>query len=215
MDPLVNDLLTELKNEGWTRQGSDFNQKANQQLYTILQREDSRLSTTEATYKAFDSKTSFEQTSKLLIGLGVGYTSNNVSNLWIYSLLGIFASETEIMRQYILEILANRPPFDWNRFITLGTLVNGIRDNCLNFGAKFADEIDVELRNSLAHETYWIVQDAKVTPPKFKLRYVGKLGDVEKEQLLGAVIFRGRQQNILTTIIAKQIQEKYNNGWFS
>jgi hypothetical protein len=52
-----------------------------------------------------------------------------------------------------------------------------------------------------------------VTPPKFKLRYLDELDEKEKEKTLGEVFFRAREQNLLTSIIAKQIQDKYDSGW--
>ncbi len=214
METLVDNLLIELKNGGRTRREVDFDQTALKQLYTIVLRVDTRLATTDCIYKAFFGKNNFQQTGKALIDLGVGFSQDNVSNIWIYALLGIFSTEAEVMRQYLLQALADRPPFNRNRFITMRPLIDGITTCCPNFGASFAREVDVELRNALAHETYWIAQDTTVTPPKFKLRYIDELGEVENEKPFGEVIFRARQQNLLTSIIAKQVQDKYDSGWF-
>jgi hypothetical protein len=214
MDILVDNLLLELKNGGMTRRKIDFDQTALKQLYTIVLRVDARLATTDCVDKAF-GKTSFTQTSKTLSSVGVGFTSDDVANVWIYALLGIFSTETEVMRQYLLQALADKPPFSRNRFITLKPLRDGIVTCCPNFGASFAKEVDVELRNALAHETYWIAEDTTVTPTKLKLRYIDELGDIEQDKPFGDVLFRARQQNLLTSIIAKQIQDKYDSGWFS
>jgi hypothetical protein len=214
MDKLVDDLLFELRSGGMTRRKIDFDQTALKQLYTIVLRVDQRLATTDHVDKAF-GKTSFAQTSKTLSGVGVGFTPDDVANIWIYALLGIFSTETEVMRQYLLQALPDKPPFRRDRFITLKPLVNGIVSCCPRFGAAFAKEIDVELRNALAHETYWVAEDTTVTPTKLKLRYIDELGDAEKDKPFGDVLFRARQQNLLTTIIAKQIQDKYDSSWFS
>jgi predicted transcriptional regulator len=72
----------------------------------------------------------------------------------------------------------------------LRPLIYGITTCCPKFGTSFSKEVDVELRNALAHETYWIAQDTTVTPPKFKLRFIDELGDVEKEKPFGEVLFR-------------------------
>jgi hypothetical protein len=222
MDTLVDNLLTELRDGCLTRKEVNFDPNALKQLQTIVLRVDSRLSMTTAVWKAFQSKTDFERTSKLLIGLGagVGFTIDNVSNLWVYALLGMFMTETEVMRQYLLQALADKPPFHRKdrkgrtRFIHLGTLKKEIANICSKYGARFGNEVDVELRNALAHETYWITQDTTVTPPTIHLRYCGDLGEVEKKKPFGEVIYRVRQQNILATIVAKQIQAKYDTLWF-
>jgi hypothetical protein len=213
MDKLVDDLLHELKSKFMTRPKADFDQTALKQLYTIVLRVDARLSTTDHIDKAF-GKTRFAQTSKALSGVGVGLTPDDLANTWIYALLGTFSTETEVMRQYLLQALPDKPPFKRDHFITLKPLMDGIKAQCPNFGTDFAKEIDVEVRNALAHETYWIAEDTTVTPSKFKLLYLDELGDAEKNKPLADVLFKARLQNLLTTIIAKQVQDKYDSGWF-
>ena len=213
MDVLVDNLLSELKNGGMARRKIDFDQTALKQLNTIVLRVDARLATTDHVDKAF-GKTQFALTSKTLSGAGVGFTPDDVANTWIYALLGTFSTETEVMRQYLLQALADRPPFRRDHFITLKPLMKGIETQCPNFGTDFAKEIDVEVRNALAHETYWIAEDQTVTPPKLYLRYIDELGDAEKKKALADVLFKARLQNLLTTIIAKQVQDKYDSVWF-
>ena len=214
MDKLVDNLLLELKNGCMTRRKTDFDQTALRQLYTIALRVDERLGTTDHIDKAF-GKTQFAQTSKTLSNVGVVFTPDDVANTWIYALLNTFSTETEVMRQYLLQALPNKPPFKRDHFITLKPLIEGIKTQCPNFGPDFAKEIDVEVRNALAHETYWIAEDTNVTPPKLKLLYIDELGKAEKEKRFADVLFKARLQNLLTTIIAKQIQDKYDSGWFN
>jgi hypothetical protein len=214
MDKLVNDLLQELKSKDLTRAKADFDQTALKQLLTLVLRVDARLTTTDHIDKAF-GKTKFAETSKALSGAGFGFTPDDVANTWIYTLLGTFSTETEVMRQYLLQALADKPPFRRDHFITLKPLMTRIETQCTTFGHDFAKEIDVEVRNALAHETYWITEDQNVTPPKLYFRYIDELGDAEKQKPLADVLFKARLQNLLTTIIAKQVQDKYDSGWFS
>ena len=65
-------------------------------------------------------------------------------------------------------------PFKGKKRFTLGMLTRALAKQCKTFGPDFANEVDVELRNAVAHGLYWIAtyqQDGSI-----RLYYCEKLG---------------------------------------
>jgi len=195
-----------LKQGGWIRNEKDFATAASAQMQLIIERINAHAEVTNALTFAFLTKS--HRFSRCLLDLDVGFTKDNVGSVWFYDLFNIFVESMEVTRQNLLIIVADKKPF--RQGMTLGQLIREIVNTCPKFGKLFTSEIDVVLRNSLAHGNYWLTkQDSAVI-----LNYTEALGQTPKAEPLLQVAIRMRKHNLLGTTLSENLGKKIKSGWF-
>jgi hypothetical protein len=149
---------------------------------------------------------------KYLVEQNVGFAKENVRNLWFYGLLSTFLEATEFLRNFLSLVLRPIGPFKGKKPITLGMLTKALAEQCKMFGPDFANEVDVELRNAVAHGLYWLAtyqQDGSI-----RLHYCEKLGDAPKTRPLQDTVIAMQRHGLLGSCFAEVLSKKGNAGYF-
>ncbi len=209
MEGIVNGLLDELKAGGWVKRENEFDRPAFGQLLQIAGRVEGHFETWNALNQLFQTKRA--ELSNFLVLQKVGFTDDNVGNLWLYDALSAFIETTELFRDYLLVILRQKAPFDRD-ILTLGQLMGALIKASPTFGKKLADEVDVDLRNAVAHTLYWMSKKDPNAPPD--ISYCGKLGEVPVTNSLSEVMVRVRKHNLLGGCLAELLSTKATSNWF-
>jgi hypothetical protein len=203
---LIDEVLKELKQGGWIRKEIDFATLASAQLELIMGRINAHAEVANALTFAFFTKP--RKFSRSLQDLHVGFTHENIPSVWFYDLFNIFVEGMEMTRHTLLRMIADKKPF--RQGMTLGQVVREITNVCPTFGKTFASEIDVELRNALAHGNYWLTKEGE----KWILNYTETLGRTGKSEPLLGVAIRMRKNNLLGTTLTENLAKKMKSGWF-
>jgi len=148
MEAIASGLLDELKQGGWLKTERQFDQETFGQLLKIGERVNEHFITWNMLQQAFPPLRQF------LIGQGVGFTEDNVDNVWFYYLSSVFLETTEFFLKHLLSALRWKSPFRGN--VTLGEFIKALKTKCPKFGPELAAEVDVPLRNAIAHGLYWM-----------------------------------------------------------
>lgn len=97
-----------------------------------------------------------------------------------------------------------------SRIMTLGRLLGTIKDNISDsIGSKLKELIDTELRNSLAHGTFWFIEGGKVV-----LANNSYLEEI-KEITLTDLWMEVRRMSIISIAFIDVLGQKIDEGYFS
>jgi len=203
IETLTNNLLKELDRGGWlktkTQLASPTTHKALGQMLDIAPRFNGHMITAKALTDAFQQQNTNQQITTYLVGLGVGFTVDNVANTWIYDVFSVFIESTEMLKNHLLVILrTDRRWLHKKRFktrMTLGQLFEGLERVSPTFGAAFSSEVKVKLRNAFAHQLYWMKRepDNSIT-----FYYLEELGGTEIPTTLTDIMTTIAKQTMLT-----------------
>jgi len=212
LEDLTENLLDELKKGGWLKNETEFaahnTHKASGQMLEISARFNGHMATAKALNEAFQSKNS--QLTSCLVGLGVGFTKDNVGNAWAYDMFSVFIETTEMLRNHLLLILrTNKNPFKPR--MTLGQLFTAIKTQCPQYGPKFVTEVNVGLRNAFSHDLYWM---RKRSDESIELCYVEELGGSDFVAPLADIMTVIAKQELLTTCVVEVLGKKAQSGYF-
>jgi len=208
MEATANGLLDELDVKGFIKKESEFDHAAFAQLRNITGRVEGRFVTSNALNILFERRS--KDFSDFLVKQNVGFADDNVGNIWLYDNLGSFIDTTELFRYYLLIILRPKAPFDQD-FMTLGKLIHAIADECPSFGLKFKAQVDVDLRNALAHGLFWMEKQASGV---FDFVYSKELGGTPIRKPMSEVTERIRKHNLLGGCFVEVLGRKATSGWF-
>jgi hypothetical protein len=208
MDVIASGLLDELKVRGFVKKESEFDHTAFAQLRNITGRVEGRFVTSNALNILFETRT--KEFSDFMVKQNIGFADDNVGNIWLYDNLGSFIDTTELFRYYLLIILRRKAPFDQD-FMTLGKLIRAIANECPSFGLKFTVEVDVDLRNALAHGLFWTEKQASGA---FEFIYCKELGGTPIRKPMLEVTERIRKHNLLGGCLVEVLGKKATSGWF-
>lgn len=200
--PTIDSLLDDLKKHQYIR--SKHMAEESQQLLEIIKRANDNFLTWNAVDSLFDNLNNIDT----IVNMKVGLTAANIRNLQSYYVIAAFLDTIELIRGELLYIIKRVKPFRSSK--TLGPLLRALRKKFPKNGGEFADEIDVDLRNSLAHGTYWWTNEQNI----IQLNYVSSLGDKPKSEPFDETIQRMRQHNLLGTCLSEVLSEKNRTGFF-
>jgi hypothetical protein len=202
---IVEGLLGELKSGGWIRTEGLWDSGAFRQMFEITIR-------VYEHFNIWNALNQLEPESKLerfLVSQKVGFTDQNAGMVWFYELLSVFLDATESFRSFLALILRQKGPFKGN--LTLGTLIRALKQECSEFGPQFASEVDVGLRNPIAHGRYWL---RKTADGSIYLNYCEELGEVPTIRLLSEIAIVIKKQALFGNCVTETVSKKGNAGYF-
>lgn len=208
IEVITGGLLDELKSNKLLKNEKEWGIDSLSQLGEMSRLFNAHMDTATALSAAFESKRVAITSS--LIDLGVGFTSLNVTTIWVYDVLGVFVENTELLKNHFLLLLR----MDGKTFksdMTLGWLTRSLEDTCPEYGHRFNAEIKVDLRNSLSHGLYWFRKDPSGND---SLCYVKELGSNPKEIPGSQIREIVKQSNLLTICFVELIGVRATNGYF-
>ncbi|MGA3297098.1 MAG: hypothetical protein ABSD41_06565, partial [Candidatus Bathyarchaeia archaeon] len=219
IESLTNDLLHELDSGGWLKNkgqlASTSTHKALGQMLEFAPRFNGHSVTAKAMSDVFADPQKAQQFTDCLVGLGVGFTKDNVANTWIYDVFSMFIESSEMLKNHLLIILrTDRRLLHKNRFkvrMTLGQLFKAIEEVCPKHGAAFTNEVNVELRNAFSHGLYWMKRETDQSITFFR---VDELGGKEISTPLSNVVTTISKQLMLTYCVEEVLGNWANAGSF-
>lgn len=198
-------LLGELKSGGWIRTEGLWDSEAFRQMLQITTRVYEHVNTWNALYKLVPES----KLERFLVSQKVGFTDQNSGNVCFYELLSVFLDATESFRSFLALILRRKGLFKRN--LTLGQLLNALKKECKRFGPQFASEVDVELRNAIAHGRYWL---GKSVDGSIYLSYCEELGQVPTTRLFSEVAVVMIRQGLFGNCVTETVSKRGNAGYF-
>ena len=202
---IVEGLLGELKSGGWIRTEGLWDSEAFRQMQEITIRVYEHFNTWNALNELeLDSKL-----ERFLVSQKVGFTDQNSGKVWFYELLSVFLDATESFRSFLALVLRQKGSFKGN--LTLGTLMRALKQECRRFGPQFASEVDVGLRNAIAHGRYWF---RKASDGSIYLSYCEELGEVPTTRLLSEIAVVIKKQSLFGNCVTETVSKKGNAGYF-
>jgi len=203
---IVEGLLEELKSGGWVKTEGEWDSQAFRQMLEMTIRVNEHFNT-------WNSLNQLESESKLesfLVSQKVGFTDQNAGMVWLYELLSVFLDATELFRNFLALVLKRKGSF--KRSLTLGQLAKALKQECSKFGPEFASEVDVELRNAIAHGRYWL---RKAGNGSIYMSYCEELGEVPTIRLLSEILVVIKKQALLGNCVTETLSKKGNSGYFA
>jgi len=135
-----------------------------------------------------------------------GLNEKNLPELHVFILIANFNRQTEAFKLAFLIMLKKDKSLKDK--ITLGPLSDRLREKSPDYAAAIVDELEVELRNAFAHQTYWFdngkvvyCEDSSLSNPQ----------EIE----LGHLMMKAKAQNILFQSFLHAIAEKARAGFFA
>jgi len=177
----------------------------------IFQRITKRFSANNAINRAIRDKNLREKLESFLLSLDIGFEPGDLNDMWGYLYFGAYVEDTELMRKNLLIVLRSKGRVHFRQRMTLGQLIQAIRENCPKHGAAFADSIDVPLRNAIAHGLYWFSQYFS----RYYIEYCKELGATPRPEGFYDLLIRMRKYNILNACLNATLLEKFKAGWFN
>lgn len=202
---IVEGLLEELKAGGWIRTEGLWDSQAFRQMLEITVRVYEHFNT----WNALNLLEPESKLERFLVSQKVGFTDQNAGMVWFYELLSMFLDATESFRSFLALVLRQTRPFSGN--LTLGRLMKALKQECRIFGPQFAREVDVGLRNAIAHGRYWL---RKTGDGSIFLSYCEELGEVPTTRLLSEIAVVIKKQFLFGNCVTETMSKKGNTGYF-
>jgi len=96
-------LLDELRIKNWVKKEKEWGIDSVTQLSKMVSVFNTHMETATALTAAFESKRADITSS--LVNLGVGFTPQNVTAIWVYDVLAVFVENTELLKNNFLFLL--------------------------------------------------------------------------------------------------------------
>lgn len=199
IQPLFEGLMDDIKKKGYLKSPGDLHSKFTNLIvttnkmatsYNMLQ---SIFEEKGRSAKFIKHNKCFNVTEEGLVYLLVSQSISNVLN------------NAEMLRNTLLEIIKTNGRF--NDKMGLGYLLRKLDELSPNFGNKIRIEVDTNIRNALAHRTYWIDGVDVVYCTDMSL-------ENEKRIDLWGLWMEGKKLNILYQNLIKLIADKSQRGFF-
>lgn len=200
---ILKGLIQELDNKGFIRTKKDIilDKASFAQMLFISGRINEHLLLTNMLTTVFTAKA--QESEKFFLGLNIGFTKANVSTFWMYELFFLFLESTDLFTKNLTLIVIPNTPF-WSK-MTFGQLTDVLGKECPNFGPKLVSETDVRLRNSIAHNLYWMERKDNGS---IELYYTDELGTAMTAKPLQEVLVSIRKQNLLGVCLTSILDEE-------
>lgn len=202
---IVEGLLGELKSGGWIRTEGQWDSEAFRQMLEVTLRVNEHFNT----WNALNHLRPESKLERFLVSQKVGFTDQNSGNVWFYDLLSVFLDATEFFRNFLALVLRQKGSFKGN--LTLGKLMKALKQECRRFGPQFASEVDVGVRNAIAHGRYWL---RKTDDGTIYLSYCEELGEVPTTRLLSDICVLIKKQFLFGYCVTATLSKKGNAGYF-
>lgn len=136
----------------------------------------------------------------------VGLPKDTVNYLFFSQLVGTFLLKLEaLFRTSLLFFLEERRGI--RRKMTLGKLLRKIKKISPSIGEELNNLIDTDLRNYLAHGTFWFEEGVLFLAPNSYLKEVKKIS-------LGKLWMENLKMNIVANALVYTLKQKEEHGYF-
>lgn len=197
---LFNELLDDLNSKYLLRKGTIQVDRKN--LALIWENSRNYGMTLNEFYKVFESEESVKHVASCS-----GLTTQTLTYLFISQLVGTMLINYEsVFKTSLIFFLEEEKGI--KRDMTLGQLLNAIRDISPSTGTKLKTMIDTALRNSIAHGNFWFMQNGKVFLAKNSY-----LQDVKEIKLVELMI-EAKRINVIAHAFIHVLDEKVKQSYF-
>lgn len=199
MQPLFEGLLEDIKRKGYLKSSGDLPSKFTNLMVTT----DKMGASYNMLQSIFDEKgrsTNFVKHNKYF-----NVTAEGLVYLLVSQSISNVLNNAEMLRNTFLEIIKTNGRFTDK--MGLGALLRELEELSPNFGGKVREEVDTDIRNALAHRTYWVDGRDVIYCTDMSL-------ENEKRIDLVGLWMEGKNLNILYQNLIKLIADKSQKGFF-
>ena len=203
---ILRGLVHELNEKGWFRSKEDLarDQETGQQMLIILERINTHLFMTNHVTEALTSR---QEATYTCLKTCLDFSKEDTISLWVYEILSVFLESTEILTKNLLILMHQKKPF--RSKMTFGEFITALNAECPKFGPVLASQLDLRLRNAVAHAIYWMNgrDDGSID-----LHYSDEVGTAPIVEPLATVLVRVRKHNLLGSCLSEVLKTEIEAG---
>jgi hypothetical protein len=209
---IISGLVHEMKEKGLFRLRKDIagDKETGQQMPVILDRINMRLFMTNRITNALVAN---EDATYSYLKRCFDFTVEDSISLWVYEVLSVLVESTELFTKNFLILMHLKKPF--RPKITFGEFIWLLTKECPKFGPALAAELDLRLRNAVAHGIYWTSWrhgSAASSIADVDLYYSDELGKEPVMESLTVVMPRVRNHNLMGRCLSEVLKTEIEAG---
>ena len=199
MQPLFEGLLEDIKKNGYLKSSGNLPSKCTNLMVTT-DKMGASYNMLQSIFEERGRSANFIEHNKIF-----NVTAEGLVYLLVSQSISNVLNNAEMLRNTLLEIIKTNGIFTDR--MGLGTLLRKLDELSPNYGGKIRVEVDTDIRNALAHRTYWVDGRDVVYCTDMSL-------ENEKRIDLGELWMEGKKMNILYQNLLKLIADKSQKGFF-